>query len=237
MFGETAVPEQLLFAFPPRAALGRKDFLVGRSNRAAIDLIDSWPDWPEPIRLIVGETGSGKSHLMAIWSSGSDALVTGERFLTAEVLAAMEAGRPVGLELGDAPNLDERGLFHVLNTARQTQGGLLLTARHDVARWPVTLPDLRSRLRAVAPVRVGAPEEALLRKLMIKLFADRQTNVDLAVIDYALLRLDRSFAAVSRFVQLCDEGALRSGRGITRYVAADALKALARDGPERRHAS
>ena len=41
--------------------------------RPALALIDSWPDWPNRIMLLVGPEGSGKSHLAAIWAEQAGA--------------------------------------------------------------------------------------------------------------------------------------------------------------------
>lgn len=219
-------PEQLLFAFPVASASGRDDFLVGAGNAGALALIDAWPDWPAPVNLIVGAPGSGKSHLVDIWAARADALVGRDRFLVGDVLDAIGAGRPVALELGDAVGLDETGLFHILNAARQSEAGLLLTARHDVSGWTLTLADLISRMRAIPPVPLGAPDEMMMQQVMVKLFADRQTTVDAAVLNYAVMRLERSFRAANLFVHHCDEIALRLGRKITKQVAAEALRTL-----------
>jgi chromosomal replication initiation ATPase DnaA len=48
---------------PHRQALGRDDFLVTKSNAAAVALIDHWPDWPARGNG-VGPPGSGKTHLL-----------------------------------------------------------------------------------------------------------------------------------------------------------------------------
>ncbi len=219
-------PEQLLFEFPVFSASGRDDFLVGAGNADALALIDAWPHWPAPVNLIVGAAGSGKSHLVDIWAARAEALVGRDRFLAGDVLDAIGAGRAVALELGDAVDLDETGLFHILNAARQTEAGLLLTARRDVARWPLTVPDLMSRMRAIPPVMLGAPDEMMMQQVMVKLFADRQTTIDAPVLTYAVMRLERSFRAANLFVHHCDEIALRLGRKITKQVAAEALRTL-----------
>lgn len=221
-------PTQLLFAFPPQTALGREDFLVGASNSEAFSRISEWPRWGDPIQLILGPPGSGKTHLVEIWAQASNAYVARDRFIVAEVLRAIEEGRPVALEVGNGETLDEHAVFHALNAARQARSDLLLTARGDWLEWCQRLPDLVSRMRAISPCILGAPDDDLLRKVIVKLFADRQTPIERGVLDYALLRLERSLEAANLFVARCDEIALRSGRKISKNVAADALYALDR---------
>jgi chromosomal replication initiation ATPase DnaA len=74
----------------------------------------------------------------------------------------------------DAPaRLDERALFHLLNLVREEEAILLITrvGARDLGR---RLPDLASRLRAIPVGALSAPDDALLRAVMVKLFADRQ---------------------------------------------------------------
>lgn len=219
-------PTQLLFSFPSRPALGREDFLLGDSNSEAFSLVDSWPQWTDPIQLILGPPGSGKTHLIEIWAEASNAHIARDRFIVADVLRAVEEGRPVGLELADGETTDERAVFHVLNAARVARSDLLLTARGNWSEWCQRLPDLVSRMRAISPCVLGPPDEDLLSKVIVKLFADRQTPIERGVLDYALMRLERSFEAAIRFVAHCDEIALRSGRKISKNVVADALYAV-----------
>lgn len=230
-------PTQLLFSFPPQTALGREDFLLGASNKEAFSLVATWPQWADPVQLILGPPGSGKTHLVEIWAQASDAFIARDRFIVADVLRTIEEGRPVALEFGDGEALDENAIFHVLNAARQARSDLLLTARGNWADWCQRLPDLVSRIRAISPCILGTPDDDLLRKVIVKLFADRQTPIDMGVLDYALLRLERSFETANLFVAHCDEIALRSGRKISKNVAADALYALSKPDAQEKQVS
>ena len=62
------VPRQLALALPHSESFARDDFLVGTSNRAALAMIERWPDWPDRALALVGPEGAGKSHLAAIWA-------------------------------------------------------------------------------------------------------------------------------------------------------------------------
>src|SRR5258706_9739703 len=66
-------PRQLAFALPHAESLTRDNFLEGPANAAGLALIDSWPEWPNRIMLLVGPEGSGKSHLAAIWAEQAGA--------------------------------------------------------------------------------------------------------------------------------------------------------------------
>ena len=69
---------------------------------------------------------------------------------------------------------DETALLHLLNAAGEAGLPILLAAPAPPSRWPVRLPDLASRLRAITAVEIGPPEDALLRTLLARLLAERQ---------------------------------------------------------------
>lgn len=214
------VPRQLALALPHSESFARDDFLTGTSNKAALGLIERWPDWPDRALALVGPEGAGKSHLAAIWAE-----IAGARRVSARVLG--ETGLLAALATGalvveDAPaRLDERALFHLLNLMRQEEAFVLITTRAAPATWRVELPDLASRLRAVPAVDLDPPDDALLRAVMVKLFADRQLAVDESLIGYLVTRIERSFAAARAAVEELDREALRQKRPVTRALAAE----------------
>ena len=57
------------------------------------------------------------------------------------------------------------------------------------------MADLASRLRALPVVALTAPDDALLRAVLVKLFADRQLAVDESLVTFLTTRIERSFAA------------------------------------------
>ena len=222
--GSSVAPRQLVLALDHATSFAREDFLAGPSNAAALALIERWPDWPDRVMALVGPEGSGKTHLASIWAEAS-----GARSLSAKLLG--EADLPAALATGalvledlEPAGLDERALFHLLNLAREEGVYLLITARTAPAAFPVTIRDLASRLRAVPAVTLAAPDDTLLRALIVKLAADRQLTVDEALVNYLGNRIERSFAAARAAVARLDEEALRRQRRVTRALAAELFR-------------
>jgi chromosomal replication initiation ATPase DnaA len=217
-------PRQLTLALDHTENLTRDDFLLGPSNESALAMIERWPDWPGQVIALVGPGGSGKSHLASIWATQS-----GARFLSARALqdthlpSALATGALVIEDAAEAA-LDERALFHLLNLARQEEAWLLLTARSLPAQWTIELPDLASRLRAIPALTLMPPDDALLRAVIVKLFADRQLAVDESLVSYLVSRLERSFAAARAAVALLDGEALRRKRPVNRALAAELFR-------------
>jgi chromosomal replication initiation ATPase DnaA len=212
--------EQLLLRFEHEAASGLEDFMPAPCNREALAWLERWPDWPAPALVLHGPPGSGKSHLARIWAARA-----GARQLDAGALPSFAEGEPpVAAVLDPAePIADELALLQLYNRLRERGGHLLVTARHPVAAWPLRLPDLASRLRAAPAVAIGAPDDALLAALLVKLFDDRQLIVSEGVIGYLIRHMERSFAAARSVVDALDRHSLQDQRPVTVALARAAL--------------
>lgn len=208
-----------------RLALGREDFLVAESNREAVAFLDLWPEWPAKGLVIHGPEASGKTHLAQVWRARSDAVAIDREALSRDVPALLGEARHAVVE-GLEHGVNERGLLHLYNYLAGQGGTLLLTATLPPVRWPVALPDLRSRLLALPSVAVGGPDDALIEAVMIKQFADRQVRVAPDVIAFLVPRLERSLAAVRQVVAALDEAALAERRPITVPLARQVLHSL-----------
>lgn len=223
----TAAPQQLVLDLPHRAALGLEDFLVSRSNAAAVDLVDRWPDWPHWAAVVVGPEAAGKSHLAQVWRLKSGADVVSGPELSEREIARLERARALVVEDIDRGIGDERVLFHLLNLAREHRLSILLTSRRPPGDLDVALPDLRSRLRAAPLTVIEVPDEALLKSVLVKLFADRQLAVEPHVIGHLALHMELSMRAALGIVAAADRLALAQKRRVTRAIAAEALKLFA----------
>ena len=219
-------PRQLVLALDHAESFAREDFLIGPSNIAALTLIERWPDWPDRIVAMIGPEGCGKSHLAAIWAEA-----TGARVLTARLLE--ESGLPTALATGALvledlafAGLDERALFHLVNLAREQGAYMLITSRSTLTTFPVAIHDLASRMRAIPSVSLAAPDDSLLRSLIVKLAADRQLTVDDALVNYVANRIERSFVGARTAVARLDEEAMRQHRPITRALAAKLFREI-----------
>lgn len=221
---------QLVLDLPLRTALGRDDFLVTPSNAAAVAMIDRYPDWPHHGVVLVGDGGSGKSHLLEVWRQASGARLVAASDLAQEPPDRLLASGAVAIDGAPGEALDERALFHLLNLARQTGGHVLIASDTDPAQWKVKLPDLASRLKALAVARLDPPDDALLRGVLVKHFADRQLAVEEPVISYLMLRMPRSLDAARAIVAELDRLALAEKTAVTRGLAARVLQQMTEPG-------
>ena len=208
-------------------AKSRDDLVVGPSNAQAVALVDRWPDWPAPVAILAGPAGSGKSHLAHVWLEASGARAFPAAALGREAVEAAAAG-PVLVDDADSGDLDETGLFHLINAVRQADTSILMTARRFPAAWGVTLPDLASRLKAAATVEIHEPDDMLLAAVTTKLFADRQIEVEPHVVQFLVRRIERSLSSAIEVVTRIDRAALERKSRITRALAAQVVEAMER---------
>lgn len=220
----TTSPRQLAFDIPHRPALGAEDFLVSDSNAQAVALIDRWPNWPVGAAVITGPPGSGKSHLANVWRLKSAAQVALAREITESSLPSVVATQALVVEDIDKGPCSETALFHLLNVVRERRMAVLLTSATRPGDMGLILPDFSSRLKALPFADISAPDDALIRSVLVKLFTDRQLSVDPQVIAFVLVRMERSFEAARRLVAEIDRLALAMHRGVTRAIAAQALE-------------
>jgi chromosomal replication initiation ATPase DnaA len=219
-------PRQLALALDHLESYAREDFLSGPCNNDALALIESWPDWPAKAIALIGPEGAGKTHLATIWAAAAGARVLSAHALGETDLRSALATGALVIENAAATE-DERALFHLINLAREEAVFLLFTARTMPSLWPMAIPDLVSRLRALPLVTLVAPDDAMLRGLMVKLAADRQLTLDESVVNYLSTHIERSFAAARSAVIALDKEALRQGRPPSRALAAEMFRGSA----------
>lgn len=217
---------QLPFDFDHRPALSSEDFLVAPCNEEAVAWIDRWPRWLSPALVLYGPAGCGKTHLSKVFQKVSAAtVVTAERLADEDPHRILKDLRACIVEDADrivGGGLEEN-LLHLYNTVKETGASMLLTSGRPPSRWSLGLADLRSRLNAAIVAGIGAPDDALIAAVLVKLFADRQLRVGDDVVRFLTPRMERTFAEARSLVERMDEAALSEGRAVTIPLARKVL--------------
>lgn len=213
--------QQLVLDLPVRTAQGRDSFFEAQSNALALRQIDNWENWAGRKMVLVGPEGSGKSHLAAVWAEMSGAAILSARDVdirTSGHVAVEDVDQIAGNKAA------EEALFHLHNAVLGQGNTLLMTGREAPERWGIILPDLKSRILSADIARLGPPDDALLTAVLVKLFDDRQLNVEPDVVTYLTTRIDRSFEAAERVVTRLDEVSMRDRKKISVRLAGNVLK-------------
>lgn len=221
----TRVFSQLPLSFEAKRSYARQDFVPGASNEAGVALIDAWPNWSARVCAVWGPHGSGKTHLAHIWMSASNASLIEAHALDSALVAGLAPGAAFLIDDADGVR-DGTAFFHLINFVQQSDGWLLLTGIEAPPRWTTEVPDLHSRLTAVAGASLNMPDETLLARVLLKLFGDRQLKLPEPLIGFLVPRLQRSFAEAERIVALIDELALQQKRNISVEIGTQALALL-----------
>ncbi|MBN8807376.1 MAG: chromosomal replication initiator DnaA [Sphingomonas sp.] len=173
----------LPLAWPPGP--GDDDFLVTASNAQAFHLLERWATWPVKTALLVGPRKSGRS-----------------------LLARLFATRSNGSVIDDADRRSEKDLFHAWNTAQADRRPQLFVAETAPPDWRVSIPDLRSRLAASPVATIGQPDDDLMHALLQRQFDRRQLDARPDLVTWLAKRLERSFVAIERAVDVLDQDML-----------------------------
>jgi chromosomal replication initiation ATPase DnaA len=180
------------------------DFVCDSSNIEAYKAIRKTDLWPEKRLMIVGDAGSGKSHLATVWAHAQNAEFYHH-------LTTPSFTRPIVIE--DINSLyDEYQLFHFLNSASQASIPILLTAK-SVPQYKT--PDLMSRIDACYKVLIKEPSTDLLKAVLLKSLCDRQIKIPPEVLDYITVRMTRNFAYIQKLASNLDKISAQEKRSIT----------------------
>lgn len=198
--------------------------VVAEANRDAARLLTNWQDWPGGALALVGPKGSGKTHLALAW-----ALEAGARQLspveTPDAGASLyeEAGGRLLIDDADTAR-DEAMFWRVLDLARSRGGAVLLVGATPPDNWPVSVPDLRSRLAALPVARLGEPDEALLGVVLRRFCREQFIHLSDDAAKYLTRRLPRTFAAARDLVALIEADLAKPARPVTLKAAKRALE-------------
>jgi chromosomal replication initiation ATPase DnaA len=231
---------QLALDLVYRPDLAADEFLLSECNRTAWAAIEGWERWPGRRLALIGPAGSGKTHLAAIWGrrAGATRLHAAEmtearlrRLMDAPAVAVENVDR-VALLPAPVRQAIETQLFHLLNFTAAEGVALLLTGRTAAGRWQIEQADLASRVAAMPQVTIMPPDDAILSRVLHKLFRDRNQVAGDDLIEFLLNRMERSFAAARKLVAALDHKALAERRRITRPLAIEHFAAQTdADGP------
>lgn len=223
---------QIPLDLPHRASLERDNFLITGSNAHAVTWVDQWPNWPAPVLIIYGPPASGKTHLSCVWAQQTSAVCLDlQNYPSIDPESVLEDTKAIILDDVDAylSNAEsETFLFHLYNLAKEKNAHLMMTMTSSPNYIDFKLPDLRSRLCAAPSVAIEPPSDEELMTILVKMFADRQIQISMDVLNYIMPRIERSYDVARTLVERADSLSLAEKNKITiplikRVIEADII--------------
>ena len=226
--------EQMIFDLGRPGNNGLENFFISGANKLVVKALKNWKNWSEKRLILLGESGSGKSHLVDFWAKesngrkiaifdlcGYDVIELSEnKALVIENIDEIKACSPV------MRGKIEEKLFHLINAAVQASCYLMITTSSPVSSWNIQLPDLLSRLMSMTIVELLPPDDQLLMAVLLKQFDDRQLTVSPEFILFVSKRINRTYGSIYKFVDEIDQLALKQKREITIPIARKILDSL-----------
>ncbi len=208
--------------FEAGASMLPEDYIITDSNRDLSDALRQVPSENAPVVVLLGASGSGKTHALR-WLQSQRACIwiDGHTLGAAPADSWMKPG--VCHIIDDIDQADAKAVAQAINHARASGGLLLLAAPQH---YTPALPDLASRLNAAHRLHMPVPDDALREALLHKYFADLQWRCDADVIAYINARLPRDMMSLQQFVARADAEGLAEKRALTIPFASRIVKEL-----------
>lgn len=201
--------QQLPLMLEHRRLLGREDFLVSPCNIEAVEWIDLYPEWYGNNGIVVlGDKSSGKTHLSWLFSEKSNAKVYDISEIKDEIFSDVV---PINSALV-IDNIDfgigdwelEENLFHIINYAIECNTKLFFTTTVALNNLEFQVMDLKTRLLSFPVAKIYAPDDDLLKALLVKQFMERGIVVEAEVIEYIVKHIERNASFVKHLVDKAD---------------------------------
>ncbi len=187
--------EQLILTFPSQTSFDQASFMVTSRNQEAFKWVESTSQWGNYGLILAGPSGCGKTHLAQIWQKNTNAYFIDLGKDNLENLSDIfDKNKHFIIENIEEFHEHQESLFHILNKVKEAEGKLLLTTQHQPTFDIFNLKDVLSRLKALPLVEISEPDDELFQAIMRKRFSDFQIQVDDRIINYVLLRAERSFS-------------------------------------------
>ena len=186
----------------PKGRQNFSNFSLSAGNEKAVAMLKARERWPSAALLILGPTGSGKTHLGQAWIADYG-----------------------GVFIDDANMRDETELFDLINRALAGQiSGLLLASSYSPKEWGVEMPDLNSRLLAMPTLNLPEHDENTLEPILRALFEQVGREVRQDVVTYVLSQTERSVEALRELVHDLDVEAGSKKADLTKAFVAKYLR-------------
>ncbi len=199
-----------------------EDFYVSSSNKHILDLFNNWPNWDKNFLNIIGESFSGKTHLINIFLKEKGGVILESNQLNDENLVNIKSFRNIILENVDL-NINEKLLYTLINIIDQEGMYLIITSNKPIVDLNFELDDLKSRAKNFLLQNIEKPDDDLIYAIILKNLSDRQILIDKKLINFIVKRIDRSYSKIFDFIYKIDETSLKKNKPIDFKIIKEVL--------------
>ena len=177
-------------------------FFVSSSNFDAYNTVINY-DWQRLI--VIGDSRSGKTTLAKLWQNKRKGK------FCCSLYDLKEKEDVDSIIIDDVEDMNENELLNLINYASEQGMPLLILA----ARYPTfSLIDLRSRLSSTLKVIIKFPDIKLAKKLIFKLFQQKQIRIYPEEVEYIVYNIDRDYVKIEYIVNYIDKMSEALGKKI-----------------------
>lgn len=218
-------PTQLVLGVALQDEATLDNFLGSPANSQVIELLQS-PDSAQQLIYLWGNPGSGRTHLLQALchhqaEQGSSVLylpalereLYGQEILQGANTLSMVCIDDVDCLAGDPAW--EAELFKTYNDIMGTDTRLLLSGNCPPQQLLFGLADLQSRLQSFLVYQLQDSDEETLKNILCFRAENRGMNLEPSVVEYILLRSERSTQALMDLLEKLDKTSLEQGRRVT----------------------
>ncbi len=205
-----------------------KNLYKSSCNEIAINYINQWPKTSinNKIFCIYGPLGSGKTHISKVWRERSNAVIFNDiSDLSLDYINRFDRNL-IFEDIAPNKNWPENLLFEFINEIKSSSLSLLITCNSDPLKLKWKTKDLISRFSSFTNIEIKLPDDFLIKKLLIKQFADRQLSLDDEQIEFISKRIERSYSSIINIVDRVDTLALQYKKAVSKYIINEAIKSL-----------
>ena len=199
-----------------------EDFYVSSSNKHILDLFKNWPNWEKNFLNIIGESFSGKTHLINIFLKEKGGVILESNQLNDENLVNIKNFQNIILENVDL-NINEKLLYTLINIIDQEGMYLIITSKKSIVDINFNLDDLKSRAKNFLLQNIEKPDDDLIYAIILKNLSDRQILIDKKLINFIVKRIDRSYSKIFDFIYKIDETSLKKKKPIDFKIIKEVL--------------
>jgi chromosomal replication initiation ATPase DnaA len=212
--------QQLSFNFPNSDIdqYSIEEFIVSKANKKAFDFVNNYD--VENIKTprifgIFGSEFSGKTYLAKIWQKRTRA-----DFLEVDDLEGVNLVKMIkenqAYIIENIDNIQNHFLLlQIFNIAQEKSSYLMITSNKRFSEGNYQFKDLSSRLDNIFNIKIGNPDDSLIKMLLIKYFSSMQLVVEDRVIEFLIKKIDRNFKAIHNLIKIIEFYSMEQKKKIT----------------------